>query len=126
ANVRALLRLRRAVVSRERDAAGVFRAREHLANGDTGVRRIVAHDRRDVLIARPDQVDQAPPDFRLEEPDEIAVARVHSKKPFLLAQLALSAGTVLREDVGRSGVDQADDAGLPHVLDEDPGLRLRL
>src|SRR5205085_11136718 len=102
----------------------VFWAREHLANRDTGIRRIVAHDRRDVLIARPDQVDQAPPDFRLEEPDEVAVAGVHGQKPLLLAQLALSAGAVLREDVGRSGIDQAEDAGLPHVLDEEPGLRL--
>src|SRR5438067_4250134 len=124
ANVRALLRLRRPVVSRKRDAARVLGAREHLANGDTGVRWIVAHDRRDVLIARPDEIDQAPADFRLEEPDEIAVARVHGEKPFLLAQLALGAGAVLRENVGRSRVDQAEDARLPHVLDEEAGLRL--
>src|SRR2546430_4775289 len=74
ANVRALLRLRRAVVSREGDAARVFRAREPLANSDAGVRRIVADDRRDVLIARPGQNDQAPPDFRPDEPDGVPAA----------------------------------------------------
>src|SRR2546421_9527924 len=72
ADVRPLLRLRRAVVARERDTARVLGAREHLADGHAGIRRIVAHDRRHVLIAGPDEVDQAPADLRLPEPDESA------------------------------------------------------
>src|SRR2546423_606836 len=121
---RPLFRLRRAVVAWERDAARVLRAREHLADGDAGVRGVVAHDRRDVLVAGADEVDQAPSDLRLEETDQLTVARVHGEEPFLLPKLALSAGAVLREDVCRSRIDQTEDAGLTHVFDEEPGLRL--
>src|SRR5437868_12424388 len=101
AHVGALLRLGDAVVAGERDAARVLGALEHLADGDTRVLRIGAHDRRDVLIAGADQIDEPPSDLRLEEPDEIAVARVDREEPFLLAQVKLGARAELGEDVGR-------------------------
>src|SRR5438034_4123464 len=123
ADVRPLLRLRRAVVARERDAARVLGAREDLADGHAGVRGVVAHDRSDVLIAGTQKIDETPPNLRLEEPDELAITSVYGEKPFLLAQLAFSAGAVFREGVGRSWGDQTEDARLSHVLDEEARLR---
>src|SRR5204862_905907 len=51
ADARSLLRLCRAVVARERDAARVLGAREDLAGGHAGVRGVAAHDRSDVRSA---------------------------------------------------------------------------
>src|SRR5205823_5731898 len=116
ADVRALLRLSRAVMARERDPARVLGALRYLADRDAGVLRIGAHDRRDVLVASPEEIDEPPPDLGLEEPDELAVARMEREQAFLLAELALRAGAVFREDVLRGGVDHAEDPGLAHVL----------
>src|SRR2546430_12061875 len=60
ADVRPLLRLRRAVVARERDTAPVFGRREHLADGPAGLRRIVVPQCRHGLIARPGGVGEGP------------------------------------------------------------------
>ena len=107
----------------ERDPARVLGALEHFANRDARALRIGAHDRGDVLIPRAEEVDEAPPDLRLEEAEELAVARVDGEEAFLLAELALGARAVLREDVRRGGVHEPEDPGLPHVLDGEPGLR---
>src|SRR2546430_1628256 len=66
-DVRALLRLGRAVVAREGDALGVLGALERLADRDAGVLLIVAHDRDDVLVAGVEEIEEAAADPRLEE-----------------------------------------------------------
>src|SRR6185503_10970598 len=104
--------------------ARVLGAREDLADRDTRVRGVVAHHRRDVLVAGPDEIDEPAADLRLEEPDEVPVLRVDGKQALLLAQLALGAGAVFREHVGRGRVDESEDSRLAHVLDEEAGLRL--
>src|SRR5439155_6429716 len=113
-----LFRLGRPVMTGERDAARVLRALEDLTNGNASIRLVVTDDRRHVLVSRADQVDEPPPDLRLEESEELAVAGVDRQEALLLAELALSADGVAGEDVARGGIDEPEDAGLAHVLDE--------
>src|SRR5439155_18555689 len=117
-----LFRLGRPVMTGERDAARVLRALEDLTNGNASIRLVVTDDRRHVLVSRADQVDEPPPDLRLEESEELAVAGVDRQEALLLAELALSADGVAGEDVARGGIDEPEDAGLAHVLDEEAGL----
>src|SRR5919204_1461306 len=98
-DVGALLCLGRPVVPGERDAAGVLRALEDLTNGNASVRLVVTDERRDVLISGPNEVDEAPPDLRLEEAQQLAVGGVHRQEALLLAQLALRANAVAGQDV---------------------------
>src|SRR5881628_2418851 len=122
-DVRPLLRLGRAVMPREGDPARVLDALQDLTNGNARVLLVVTDDRRHVLVASSDQIDEAPADLRLEEAEQLPVARVERQQALLLLELALRPGAVTGQDVRRRRVDQAEDAGLPHVLDEEPGLR---
>src|SRR5437867_6282895 len=122
-DVRPFLRLGRAVVARAGDPARVLDALQDLTNGNARVLLVVTDDRRHVLVASSDQIDEAPADLRLEEAEQLPVARVERQQALLLLELALRPGAVTGQDVRRRRVDQAEDAGLPHVLDEEPGLR---
>src|SRR5437870_1034470 len=122
-DVRPFLRLGRAVVAREGDPAGVLDALQDLTNGNAGVLLVVTDDRRHVLVASSDQIDEAPADLRLQEPEQLPVARVERHQALLFLELAFRAGAVTGQDVRRRRVDQAEDAGLAHVLDEEARLR---
>src|SRR5207247_2599201 len=125
AHVGALLRLGGTVMAGEGDTARVLRAREDFADRDSRILRIGADERRDVLVPGPEEIYQASADLWLEEPDELSVARVHGEKALLLAKLALGPRAVFGEHVRRRWVDDAEDPGLPHILYEEPRLRLR-
>src|SRR6266571_3547179 len=122
-DVRPFLRLGRAVMAREGDPARVLDALQDLTNGNARVQLVVTDDRRHVLVASSDQIDEAPADLRLEEPEQLPIARVERHQALLLLELAFRPGAVTGQDVRRRRVDQAEDAGLTHVLDEESGLR---
>ena len=109
----------------ERDALRVLGALERLADRDARVLLIVAHDRDHVLVAGVDEVEEPAADLRLEEPEQLAVPCVHGDEAVPLAELGLGAWGVLRHDLRRRGVDEPQDPGLTHVLDEESRLGLR-
>ena len=114
------------MVAREGDALSVLGALERLADRDARVLLIVAHDRDHVLVAGVDEVEEPPADLRLEEPEQLAVPGVHGDEAVALAELGFGAGRVLRHDLRRCGVDEPQDPGLAHVLDEETRLGLGL